>query len=100
MLDKEYPGEDASIEEIKDLLLQLTTLGSKKVVITGVNVSNGLFGFIGYDTENKTFFEYGTPKVPYKSHGTGDVFSSTFTGALMNNFSIFDSLIAGASSNL
>ena len=35
---------------------------------------------------------YGTKEIPMKSHGTGDVFASTFTGALMNDFSVFDSL--------
>lgn len=35
---------------------------------------------------------YGTDEVPIKSHGTGDVFASTFTGALMNGYSVFESL--------
>ena len=92
MLDVPYPGEDASEEEIRTLLLKLSELGSKKVVITGVTFNDGTFGFMGYDSDTKNFFHYGTEKISIKSHGTGDVFASTFTGALMNNFSIFDSL--------
>ena len=92
MLGVEYPGEDATFEQLKDLLLGLANLGSKKVVITGVNLPDNKFGFVGYDTETEEFFSYGTEKIEMKSHGTGDVFASTFTGALMNDYNVFDSL--------
>lgn len=92
MLGVPYPGEDASEEEMKELLFGLAKLGSKKVVITGVDFGNNQFGFMGYDTETKEFFQYATDKIHMKSHGTGDVFASTFTGALMNDFSIYDAL--------
>lgn len=92
MLDRPYPGEDASENEIKALLLGLSGLGARKSVITGVTFANNTFGFMGYDSETEEFFSYGTEKVNKKSHGTGDVFASTFTGAFMNDFSIFDSL--------
>lgn len=92
MLGKKYPGEDATIDEVNELLLNLTDLGSKVVVITGVKTEPGHFGFVGYDTVSKEFFSYSTEEVPMKSHGTGDVFASTFTGALMNDYPVFDSL--------
>ena len=92
MTGRPYPGENASNECIKDLLLSLAKLGSKKIVITGVESADHKFGFMGYDSETKEFFEYYTPKVQMKSHGTGDVFASTFTGALMNDYNIQDSL--------
>lgn len=92
MLQAKYPGENAGIDEIKNLLIGLAEFGSKIVVITGVKTAPGHFGFIGYDTRSKNFFSYGTKEVPMKSHGTGDVFASTFTGALMNDFPIFDAL--------
>ena len=92
MLEEKYPGEDATIDEIKKLLLKLADFGSKVVVITGVKTEPGRFGFVGYDTVSKEFFSYSTEEVPMKSHGTGDVFASTFTGALMNDYSVFDSL--------
>ena len=92
MLNREYVGENASLETIKELLLELIKLGSKYAVITGVTLPKGELGFIGYDSSNKDFFMYGTKEVPIKSHGTGDVFASTFTGALMNDYSVFDAL--------
>lgn len=96
MLGVPYPGEDASIDEVKDLLLKLAEFGSKTVVITGVELPDGKFGFMGYDTETKEFFSYGTEKVECKSHGTGDVFASAFAGALMNDKSIEDALKVAA----
>lgn len=92
MLGKEYIGEDAAPDQVKELLLALTDLGAKTVVITGVKFGENDFGFMGYNTETKEFFQYATEEIPMKSHGTGDVFASTFTGALMNDFSVFDAL--------
>ena len=92
MLGVKYPGEDASVDEVKDLLLKLAKFGPKHAVITGVNLEDGKFGFMGYDTEKKEFYSYGNEKVDMKSHGTGDVFASTFTGALMNDKSVYEAL--------
>ena len=92
MLGVKYPGEDASIDEVKDLLLKLAKFGPKHAVITGVELEDGKFGFMGYDTEKKEFYSYGNETVDMKSHGTGDVFASTFTGALMNDKSVYEAL--------
>ena len=92
MLGKEYIGDDATPGQIKELLIELTSLGAKTVVITGVKFGDNDFGFMGYDTKTEGFFQYYTEEVPMKSHGTGDVFASTFTGALMNDFSVYNSL--------
>ena len=92
MTGSEYPGEDADETTLRALLNKLTNLGAKIVVITGVTLSDGTFGFIGYNTEDNTYFKYGAPKVPYKSHGTGDVFASAFTGAHVRGKDIFEAL--------
>lgn len=92
MLGEEYPGEEASLDIIKDLLLKLITFGCSTAVITGVNFPDGTLGFLGYDAKNKEFFNYSTERIPYRSQGTGDVFSSTFTGALTRGNSIYDAL--------
>lgn len=92
MLGEPYPGEDAAPEVTKELLKKLAKLGSSMIVITGVTLSDGTFGFMGLNTKTNEFFEYGNPKVPFKSHGTGDIFASTFTGALVKGFPIFEAL--------
>lgn len=92
MLGEEYPGEDADEATIKDLIEKLTALGARYSVITGTTFADGTFGFTGYDAKEKKYFSYGTQKVNWKSHGTGDVFASAATGALMNGFNVYDSL--------
>ena len=96
MLGETYPGEDADEETVKGLLLKLSELGARYSVITGTEFADGTFGFTGYDKKTKEFFKYGTKKVPWKSHGTGDVFASAATGALMNGFNVYDSLNVAA----
>jgi len=88
----EYPGEDADEITIKSLLYRLSEFGTEKVVITGVTLDDGSFGFMGLDTRTNEFFKYGTTKVAYRSHGTGDVFASAFTGALVNGKETFGAL--------
>lgn len=96
MLGEDYPGEDAPEEVTKDLLKKLADKGVKFPVITGVTLKDGSFGFIGYDSAKDEFISYGTEKIPHKSHGTGDIYASAFTGALVNGKSIFDSLSIAA----
>lgn len=74
MLGAKYPGEDADVDTIKSMLLQLSKLGSKNVVITGVKTNPGQLGFVGYNSNEDSFFCYSTKEVPIKSHGTGDDF--------------------------
>lgn len=88
----EYPGEDASEEVIKELLVKLSSLGARLTVITGTLFGNGDFGFSGYNKETDEFFSFGVPRVNHKSHGTGDIFASTFTGALVKGFPEFEAL--------
>ncbi len=92
MLGEEYPGEDADEATVKALIEKLTGLGARYSVITGTTFADGTFGFTGFDAETKEFFSYGTKKVNWKSHGTGDIFASAVTGAIMNGFSVYDSL--------
>ncbi len=96
MLGEDYPGEDAPEEVIRDLLKKLAENGVRFPVITGATLSDGSFGFIGFDSAKNEFISYGMEKVPTKSHGTGDVYASAFTGALVSGKSIYDSLVIAA----
>ncbi len=96
MLGTPYPGEDASEETIDSLLRGLRAAGCRMPVITGVTLDDGTFGFVGLNTITGEFFRYGNKKVPFKSHGTGDVFASTFTGALTGGRNVYDSLCIAA----
>lgn len=96
MLGIDYPGEEAPEDVTRDILKKLADTGIKFPVITGVTLKDGSFGFIGYDSAKDEFISYGAEKVPYKSHGTGDVYASAFTGSLVSGKSIYDSLVIAA----
>jgi len=75
--------ENCSEDYVKEMLLALAAIGTKTPILTGVSLSEGKTGAMGYDTENKTFFNYQNDKVPAAYHGTGDIFSSVLAGAFV-----------------
>lgn len=83
MTGMEYK-EDYDEEYVKKMLLQLSKLGAKISVLTGIGFKEGTTGVMGYDKEKDEFFYYSNEKLPASFHGTGDVFASTFVGAMMN----------------
>ena len=92
MLGEEYVAEGYDEEYIKDMLKKLTSLGCKTVVITGVSFEKDKLGVMSYDSESGEYFSYFRERIPESFHGTGDVFASTFLGALMRERSVGDSL--------
>lgn len=92
MLGEEYVAEGYDEEYIKDMLKKLTALGCKTAVITGVSFEKDKLGVMSYDSESGEYFSYFKERIPESFHGTGDVFASTFLGALMRERSIGDSL--------
>lgn len=92
MLHIDYVESGYSEDYIKDILIRLTNLGCKKAVLTGVSFDEGKLGVMAYDSESGEFFKYFTEKINVSYHGTGDVFSSACVGALMNGFSLEESL--------
>ena len=69
-------------ERFIDLLLQkLVDSGAKNVVLTGVGYSPERTGVVVYENGRKQYYEH--KKIAKGCHGTGDVFASAFTGALV-----------------
>ena len=96
MLGTEYVESGYSEDYIKDMLQGLCVLGAKKAVITGVGFDPSKCGVMGYDSETGEYFTYFNDLVDARFHGTGDVFSSTTVGALMNGRNLKDSLAIAA----
>ena len=68
---------------IREMLLALASLGTKTPILTGVSLSEGKTGAMGYDSEKKEFFHYQNDRIPAAYHGTGDIFSSVLAGAFV-----------------
>lgn len=71
---------------------RLSDLGAKTVVITGVTLEPGKTGVVGMDTKTGKTYHYFHPHFKGQFHGTGDIFSSSVIGALMNGKSLDESL--------
>lgn len=92
ILDEKYVGEKYSREYIVDTLVNLSLLGSSKVVLTGVSLAKDQIGAAAYDRATGTFCYAFRNRIPGHFHGTGDVFSSTLLAALLNGFSLQNAL--------
>lgn len=75
-------------EYIKTLLEGLTKLGSSTIVLTGVGYEEGKTGVVVYENGEMSYYEHS--RISKGCHGTGDVYASAFTGALMRGKSVFE----------
>ncbi len=81
---------------VKDILKRLADMGAKNAVLTGAQFNDKELGVMGYKSETDEFFAYFHPRLDASYHGTGDIFSSTAVGALMNGLSLEKSLALAA----
>ena len=89
MTDTEYK-ETYDEAYVLELLDKLSKLGAKKVVLTGVSLSEGKTGVYGLDTETGEKIIYQNDKVDAAYHGTGDIFASVSVGAVTRGLSLKD----------
>lgn len=75
---------------IEDLLKKLAGLGSKQVVLKGIEfkTSRGRIGIASYNAETGKYSWYFHKKMKTSFHGTGDIFASVLTGALVRGLSL------------
>ena len=92
LLERPYPGDACDESYVKDLLRDLSQLGTKKVVLTGASFHPEQVGVVAYDAETDRFFQYFNELLPMRFHGTGDVFASICVGALTRGFSLEQAL--------
>lgn len=76
---------------IESMLNKLVDMGAKNVILTGVSFEEGKLGaaFMGQDRVPQYYFE---ERLSGMYHGTGDVFASSFCGAILNGFSYYDAM--------
>ena len=89
MTDTEYK-EEYDEAYVLELLDKLAKLGAKKVILTGVSLSEGKTGIYGLDTVTGEKIIYQNDRVDASFHGTGDIFASVSVGALTRGLSLED----------
>ncbi len=68
---------------IKEMLSRLNELGAGISVLTGVSLSPGKTGVMGYERATGEYYIYQNDRINASYHGTGDLFTSTAVGEIM-----------------
>ena len=90
LLGEEYVEGPYTPEYIDGLMKRLTTLGPKKIVLTGIYFDDKKLGAATYDDETGEKSYYFCDRIPGYYHGTGDVFGSAIVASLIMGRSLPD----------
>ena len=75
--------------EYIDLILEkLMGIGCKNIILSGVSYESGRTGVVVFENSEYLYYEHAF--LPNSCHGTGDIYASAFTGALVRGKSAFD----------
>lgn len=88
MLEEPYVEPPYARPYVEGLLRRLAQLGPRQIVLTGVAFNADELGAATYDAESQETQFVASPRIEGYYHGTGDVFSSSLLGALLNGFSL------------
>ena len=90
LLGREYPKHHLSINEIKEILNELSKLGPKKIAITSLMLDENNMSVAVLDKENNVFRLLDCGYVNRPFHGTGDIFAAVLCGGLLNGLSMLE----------
>ena len=85
-------------EYIDSILNALNLLGCKNVIFTGVSYRDGYTGVVVFENGQYSYYEH--EKLSNSCHGTGDIYSSAFVGAVVRGKSAYESAKTAASYTL
>ena len=90
----EYPNTAMSDYEIREMLKRLCDVGAPTAAVTGVMDGEKSMCVAVYDGERYFKIDCGYVERPF--HGTGDIFTTVFTGGLMKGKSVIEAASLGA----
>ena len=88
MLGIPYVAQGYTKEYIEDLLKKLAALGARKIVLKGISFDEKKIGIASYDSDSEKITWYFHEKMGTSFHGTGDIFASVLTGAVMRGLNL------------
>ncbi len=87
LTDTEYKTEyDRAY--IDGIIEKLVALGTKNVILTGISYRQGHTGIVVFENGEYKYYEH--EFLHNSCHGTGDIFASAFTGALVRGKTAFE----------
>ena len=90
LLDIPYESLTRTGAGWRDVVARLSMDGRRSVVLTGASDGPGRTGAMCFDAKTGRTESIQTRRVPREFHGTGDVFSSVLTGALVQGDDLFE----------
>ena len=88
LIGKDYQS-DFSMEDYKQILMQLKELNHKNAILTGIHRQDEVGALWNQGGQIDTYF---TKAVPASFHGGGDTFASSLCGCLLNGLSRKDAV--------
>lgn len=70
------------------LLEKFMEMGCKNVIFTGISYEQGKTGVVVFESGEYSYYEH--EKLPNSCHGTGDIYASAFTGALVRGKTAYE----------
>lgn len=88
LLGVPYENLPAGESGCREIVERLSLEGKRSVVLTGASAGEDETGAVCFDTATGRVETVQTKRVPREFHGTGDVFASVLTGALVQGASL------------
>lgn len=73
---------------VKKVLKALREKGMKTIVMTGVSYTDDTTGILIYEGDDQLYYKH--KKLAKSSHGTGDIFASSFVGAYLSGKTLYE----------
>ena len=90
LLGRPYDALPAGEAGLRQITEQLSLEGRRSVVLTGASLAPGQTGAVCYDARTGRTQVVQTAYIAHEFHGTGDVFASVLTGALVRGSALAD----------
>ena len=90
LLGQPYDALPAGEAGLRQITERLSLEGRRSVVLTGASLAPGQTGAVCYDARTGRTQVVQTAYIAHEFHGTGDVFSSVLTGALVRGSTLAD----------
>ncbi len=87
-IDPKSCAEVPGARQLRGMLEALLALGARQAVITSVPAAGNRIKVASLDGATGEFFEVEVPRIDFSTCGTGDLFTSVLTGALLRGASL------------
>lgn len=88
LTETEYK-ENYTKEYIDEIIKKLYNSGCKNIILTGISYTQGKTGIVVYENNKYSYYEHDF--LPNSCHGTGDIYASAFTGAIVRGIDAYNS---------